>query len=87
VAPQALFLLNHPFPAEQARHAASKLLSESWPDDEARLTRLYRWTLGREPTPGERQVARKFLCGRDPQDAWTAMIHALLASAEFRFVN
>src|SRR5262245_62842826 len=32
VAPQALYLLNHPLPAEQAKHAATRLLSEKLPD-------------------------------------------------------
>jgi hypothetical protein len=87
VAPQALFLMNHPFPAEQARHAAAKLLGETFADEDTRITRAYRLALGRAPTAGERQVAAKFLHDRDPKEAWAMLFHALFASADFRYVN
>ena len=88
VSQQSLFLLNHPFPVEQAKHAATKLLGEKWKDDEARITRTYRQTLGREPTAGERQVATKFIRTQtDPTDAWAMLYHTLFASADFRFIE
>jgi hypothetical protein len=87
VAPQALFMLNHPFVLEQSKHTAARLLAEKHADDAARLTRAYRLTLGREPTAGEREVAQRFLKGKNEKDAWTAIFHALFASAEFRYVN
>jgi hypothetical protein len=87
VAPQALYLMNHPFPVKQAQHAATRLLGEKLADDAARVSRAYRLTLGREPTAGERQVAAKLLGSRDPKEAWTLLFHALFASAEFRYVN
>jgi hypothetical protein len=88
VAPQALFLLNHPFVVEQSRHAAARLLAEEQ-EDEARIGRAYRLALGRPPDDGERQVARRFLRGRasDPAEAWAILIQALFASADFRHVN
>jgi hypothetical protein len=86
VAPQALYLLNHPFPAEQAKHAAARLLTEKHPDDGTRITRAYRLALGREPTAGERDVATKFLAQAGP-DGWAAVFHALFASADFRYVD
>ncbi len=88
VAPQALFLMNHPFPAEQAKRAAVRLLGEPWKDDDERLTRAYRLTLGREPSAGERRAAARFLRGAgDPKDGWATLFHALFASADFRYVN
>src|SRR5262249_29741153 len=87
VAPQALYLMNHSCPMEQAKHAAARLLDEKLADDAARITRAYRLTLGREPTAGERQVAAKLLDSRDPKEAWALLFHALFASADFRFVN
>jgi Protein of unknown function (DUF1553) len=87
VAPQALFMMNNPFVLEQAKQAAVRLLEESLPDDAARLTRAYRLTLGRPPTDGERAVARRFLAGRDPTDAWASLFHTLFASADFRYVE
>jgi hypothetical protein len=88
VAPQALYLLNHPFPIEQAKHAAARLVAEPLADDAARLTRACRRTLGREPTAGEREVMTRFLNrGRAAKEAWAAVFHALFASADFRYVN
>jgi hypothetical protein len=87
VAPQALYMMNSPFVLEQSKHAATRLLAEKHADDAARLTRAYRLALGREPTAGERAVAARFLKGKDAKDGWTALFHALFASAEFRYVN
>ncbi|HJZ91495.1 MAG TPA: DUF1553 domain-containing protein [Gemmataceae bacterium] len=88
VASQALYLLNHPFPAEQARHAAERLLGESLPDDAARLTRAYRLALGREPTAGERAVVLRFVNPRrDATESLTGVFQALFASADFRYVE
>ena len=50
VAPQALFLMNHPFVLEQSRAAARRLLAEVPDDDRARVDRAYRLILGRGPT-------------------------------------
>jgi len=87
VAPQALFLLNHPFPAEQAKHAATRILADD-STDEKRITRAYRLTLGRLPTNGERNVAEGFLKNaKDPKEAWATIVHALFASADFRYVD
>jgi hypothetical protein len=87
VAPQALFMLNHPFVLDQSKSAAARLLAEKHADDASRLTRAYRLALGREPTGGEREIAKRFLKGKPEKDAWTALFHALFASAEFRYVQ
>ncbi len=86
-------MLNHPFVLTQAELAAKRLLGEKHADDDARITRAYRLTLGREPTNGEREISRKFLKSqlakneKNEKEAWAALIHALFASAEFRYVN
>src|SRR5690606_26761831 len=54
-APQALFLLNHPFVHEQARLTATRLL-DTFSDDDQRLEHLFLATLGRLPTERERQI-------------------------------
>jgi hypothetical protein len=88
VAPQALFLMNHPFVREQARFTAERLLSEKLPDDDARLQRACRLALSRAPTAGEASVAKKCLRGEaDAVAAWTDVFHALFASPDFRYVN
>jgi hypothetical protein len=87
VATQALFMMNNPFVLEQAKVAAERLLAERLPDDDARITRAYRLTLGRAPTAGETAVAARFLADRAPKDAWPALFQALFASADFRYVE
>ena len=87
VAPQALFMMNHPFVLEQSKHAATRLLAERHADDAERIARAYRLVLGRAPTGGEREIAARFLKGKTEKDAWAAVFHALFASAEFRYVN
>jgi cytochrome c553 len=89
VAPQALFMLNNPFPAEQARAAAARVLAENLPSDEARLDRAYRLALGRLPTDGERAAMRRYLANQSgsPAAAWAAVFQALFASADFRYVE
>jgi hypothetical protein len=53
-----------------------------------RVSLAYRRVFSREPTTGERDLAHKFLSKMgDTPAGWTRMIQALLASAEFRYVN
>ena len=88
VAQQALFLMNHPFPAEQALKAAERLLAGKLPGDDERIMRAYRLTLGRTPMDGERRVAAEFLRARGGEKAaWAMLFQALFASAEFRYVD
>ncbi|MFZ9839000.1 MAG: DUF1553 domain-containing protein [Opitutaceae bacterium] len=64
VAPQALFLLNHPFVIEQARHAAGRLARElPAAGDDTRFAHACQLILGRPPRPGEVALAREFLGG------------------------
>jgi hypothetical protein len=89
VAPQALFMMNNPFPAEQAKAAAARVLAENLPTDDARLDRAYRLALGRLPTDGERGAMRRYLANQSgsPPAAWAAVFQALFASADFRYVE
>ncbi|MCU0704118.1 MAG: DUF1553 domain-containing protein [Fimbriiglobus sp.] len=86
IAPQALYMLNNPFPIEQAKLSAARLLGEKLSEND-RITRAYRLTLGREPTPGERQVMAKFLGNKPDADAWAAVFQAMFASGDFRYVD
>jgi hypothetical protein len=90
VAPQALFLMNHPFVLDQARRAARRLLAVPDHDDPACAVRAYRWTLGRAPTVAERELAVQFVAGASglpSEEAWAMVIQALFSSADFRNVN
>ena len=94
VAPQALFLLNHPFVLEQARAIAARLLAEpSRAVTPAGSTRAYpRWSLGRPPRPPEARAGHlDFLgCNRRPAvggGRWALLVQALFASIDFRYVD
>jgi hypothetical protein len=84
VAPQALFLMNHPFLMEQSRHAARRLLAETETEmrrgaragreDEARIDRAYRLALGRPPGAREQRIALRYLAqAEDPPDGVAAV--------------
>jgi hypothetical protein len=93
VAPQALYLLNHPFMAEQAQYAAKRLLAETGLNQRARIERSYRLTLGRLPTDGEIRVVTQHLDGIGDQKgdelivAWSQFYQSLFASVDFRYVD
>jgi hypothetical protein len=90
VAPQALFLMNHPFVLEQAREAARCLLAGPDASDDGRLLRAYRSTLGRPPSQSERRLALGFIArsgGANPEVSWAIIFQTLFASMDFRYVN
>lgn len=90
VAPQALFLMNHPFVTEQAKLAATRTLAEKAADDAARIDQAYHTALGRAPTANERSLAQTFLrtAGGDaPVEAWAQLHQALFASVDFRYLH
>ena len=94
VAPQALFLMNHPFVMEQAQLAAKRLLAEPLPDDATRVARASRLALGRPPSAGELQIAARFLPAESAGttdvarlNGWAQFYQALFASLDFRYVD
>jgi hypothetical protein len=93
VAPQALFMLNHPFVQEQAKAAAGRLMKEGPTDAAARTDLAYRWTLGRLPTEAEKNVILKYVNGYSStakdaeQESWAQVFHGLFASIDFRYVE
>ncbi|MEQ2010498.1 MAG: DUF1553 domain-containing protein, partial [Limisphaerales bacterium] len=94
VAPQALFMMNHPWVMEQSQSAAQKLLAGKLADDRERVARAYRLVLGRVPTDGEVTLALKFLPAESSAsesakraEAWGRFYQALFASVDFRYLN
>jgi hypothetical protein len=100
VAPQALFLMNDPFVMRQSQHMADRVLEHDWMDQAARVDLAYRLAYGRPATASEKQRAQQYLTGYAGGDsaektaaskhqagAWASFCQALLASAEFRYVN
>lgn len=83
VPPQALYLMNSDFVAEQAAIMAKRVMSEA--GFERRFSLACRLAYGREPFAEETAAARK-LDHNDPA-SWTSVCRALFASADFLFVN
>ena len=88
VAPQALFLMNHPFvigAADGILHRASMTTSN---DANTRVERLYRLIYSRSPGDPERVLSREFL-GQIPAepDRWRSFAQALLMANEFVYVD
>jgi hypothetical protein len=94
VAPQALFLLNGDLTVDCARDAARIVLDGEATTDAARGQAAYLRILGRPATDDEERDAVAFLAALDPEGSqrdpvlyrWTALVQALLATAEFRSV-
>jgi len=86
VAPQALFFLNHSFVIEQARAAAERTLTGASDNDE-RIATAYRRTLGRVPSPAEREKCRAFLGPQPSSEAWAALHQTLFACVDFRYIE
>jgi mono/diheme cytochrome c family protein len=77
---QALFLLNHPFVHDRARVAAERI-AKSFSDSTAQIQHAWWLTLGRPPTDRELRLTL------DSAAPLPDVIHALIASIEFRYVN
>ena len=81
---QALFMMNSPFVAEQARALAASIAQQTHLSDEDRIQSAYRRIFGREPAPDEVQLGLEFLSNAGntrslesafspeaaPRDAW-----------------
>jgi hypothetical protein len=101
VAPQALYLLNNKFVTAHAQALAYRVATQAAKSDSARVDLAYKLTLGRPATSFERDRAESYINNylRDPADwrgktaekarvdAWASFCQALLASAEFRYLN
>jgi cytochrome c553 len=88
VAPQALFLMNHPFSIECARRLLRREDVVSEKDHAAKITRIYRILYGRIPKPEELQLAREFLgTSGASETAWERYAQALLMANELVFVD
>ncbi|MDX1946164.1 MAG: PSD1 and planctomycete cytochrome C domain-containing protein [Pirellulaceae bacterium] len=98
---QSLYLMNSPFMIAQAKQVAGRLLAEDGQTDEQRLAQVFRLTLVRRPTAEEESRTLSLVSAaraaygsenrKDPAAAelqvWATVAQALLASAEFRYVE
>ena len=88
VAPQALWILNHPFALEQARAFAQRIPSGTGAEPTDRVVWLYQQLFHRNPSMEEQDLALQFITRRSTGDKpWEMLCHALLCSNEFLFVD
>jgi hypothetical protein len=88
IAPQALFLMNHPLVMECARNVLRRpdIVGEMDPEKKTRC--VYRLLFGRSPAPLELQLGRKYLdAGGGSALAWERFVHALLQTNEFVWID
>lgn len=95
---QQLFLLNDPWVLEQSKFAARRLLSETPSPNLDRVELAYRRFFGRRPTSAEiaqsvefiKRIEEEAVASEElsaPEYAWMCFCQALLASAEFRYLE
>jgi hypothetical protein len=88
VAPQALFLMNHPFVLEASRRVLGRADVAGERTTADRVGRLYRILYGRAPDADEVRLGSAYL-DREPASAaaWERYVQALLLANEFVFVD
>jgi hypothetical protein len=86
---QSLFLLNSPFVAEQAAHAATRLKqADHRGSPDGMIRALFQLILARPPTSDEQQDATAFLTAHAAAENATArLIQAVFASTSFRMLE
>jgi hypothetical protein len=92
VAPQALFLLNHPFAVEQTGVLAKRIVREGPADEQGKIERLYVLLFGRRPGEQEVKIGRTLLAGARQhgaadEAAWERYGQVLLCTNEFVYVD
>jgi hypothetical protein len=93
VAPQALFMMNHPFVRTQARLTAESLLSKPQLTTAKRIDHAYLLILGRHATEAEVSLSQQFLKSvngtteNGQVEAWTQMVQSMFSTIEFRYIR
>jgi cytochrome c553 len=86
VAPQALFLMNHPFILEQRKALAKRVVAEG-KDERERIERAYALLYGRPPVEVEVKIGLDFLAKGGGEKAWEEYCQVLLCANEFIYVD
>jgi hypothetical protein len=85
---QTLFALNSDFVQDRAAALLKLPEIQKAPTDEERINRLYRRTFSRQPSPEENVEATNYINkSTNKEEARRHLVHALLASNEFHFVD
>jgi hypothetical protein len=83
VAPQALFLMNHPFALAQAKLLSDRVVAEGGADDVAKINWLYRTLYARPPSAKELEIGKSLAANAQ----WEAYSQVLLCANEFMYVD
>jgi hypothetical protein len=88
---QALYMLNDPLVRAQAKALAQRVLQAEQKDRE-RITLAWKTLFARAPVSSEVKTVQDYLArfasqGRPTEAAWTNVLHGLLASNEFVFID
>jgi hypothetical protein len=86
VAPQALFLLNHPFAGEQANALAERIRRQGPSNDRDVIEEFYPLLFARPPTPREMEIGQRMLAGSS-RERLEAYCQLLLCTNEFVYVD
>jgi hypothetical protein len=86
VSPQALFLMNGAFARQAARRLFECQPVQCCDDDAMRIDRLFLMLFGRKPDDSEWRWALD-LIATGPADRWLDLVHGLLMTNEFVFVD
>jgi hypothetical protein len=88
VAPQALFLMNHPFVIAAASGILARPEIAAEHNADTKVARLYRLIYNRPPSKEDFSLAGEFLSEPDTKpDHWLSFAQALLIANEFVFVD
>jgi len=98
VAPQALFLLNHPFALQQTQALARRAIKQGPAEEVAKIQWLYQLLFGRAASEREvkigqavvargRDAARLAGAGPTPEQAWEPYCQVLLCANEFIYIE
>jgi hypothetical protein len=86
IAPQSLFLLNHPFTLAQAE-ALAAASAQANAETRDRVRWLWRRLFQRDPAPEDDALAARVLGTAADATRWTAFCQTLLCSNEFIYVD
>jgi len=87
VAPQALFLMNGPMTREAAKRIETMNVVQQQATSPEKLQTVYRILFQRVPSEREVILARQFLGQNPSKDRWIDLIHGLMMTNEFAFVD
>ena len=86
IPPQALFMMNHPFVQECAKNLLRRPDVATEKVHAKRVDRVFQLLYARMPREEELALAREFL-GNADEAAWARLVHAMLQTNEFDFVD